>query len=100
MRFLAAIPALMVTSFNKRIELGIFREPDVIVLPEEIEMYLNALKIYETVPEWTTKVELLKEVLKIPYEDGEILESFEDPRASRELQEKNIICWQPHIHFI
>ncbi|KKZ67651.1 hypothetical protein EMCG_06711 [[Emmonsia] crescens] len=51
MRFLAAISALMVTSFNKRMELGISREPDAIVLPEEIEMYLNVPKIYETVPE-------------------------------------------------
>ncbi|OJD23954.1 hypothetical protein ACJ73_04694 [Blastomyces percursus] len=62
-----------------------------------MEMCLNAPKIYETIPEWTKKVGQLEEV---PHEDGEVLESFEDPRASRELQEKNILCWQPHIHFI
>ncbi|KLJ13768.1 hypothetical protein EMPG_11309 [Blastomyces silverae] len=97
---LAVIPALMVTAFNKRVEIGIPRWSDPIILPEEVEMCLNAPKIYETVPEWTKKVEPLGEVLKIPHEDGEVLESFEDPRASRELQEKNILCWQPHIHFV
>ncbi|EGE81258.1 hypothetical protein BDDG_04199 [Blastomyces dermatitidis ATCC 18188] len=97
---LAAIPALMVTSFNKRVEIGIPRSADAIILPEEMEMYLNAPKIYGTVPECPKKVEPLEEVLKIPHEDGEVLESFEDLRAGRELQEKSILCWQPHIHFI
>ncbi|OAT06634.1 hypothetical protein BDBG_16658 [Blastomyces gilchristii SLH14081] len=55
----------MVTSFNKRVEIGIPRSADAIILPEEMEMYLNAPKIYGTVPECPKKVEPLEEVLKM-----------------------------------
>jgi hypothetical protein len=90
----------MVLAFNKRIELGIPRHADAIMTQEEIEAYQNEERVYESVPEWTLKVEPLEAVLKIPHDEGETLESFDDERASRQLQAKNILCWQPHIHFI
>jgi hypothetical protein len=34
---------------------------------EEIEAYRDEEKVYESVPEWTLKVEPLEEVLKIPH---------------------------------
>lgn len=97
---LACIPALMELSFNKRIELGIPRRADSIITPEEFEIYRNEERVYEAVPEWTLAVEPLAEVLKIPHDEGETLESFDDERASLQLRQKNILCWQPHIHFI
>lgn len=90
----------MTLAFNKRIELGIPRHADAIMSMEEIEEYRNADRVYETVPEWTFGVEPLKEVLKIPHDGGETLDTFEDERTSYQLRQKNILCWQPHIHFI
>lgn len=97
---LAAIPALLVASFNQRIELGLPRKADPIMSPEEMEQYRKEDRIYESVPEWTSKVPRLEETLVIPHENGEILDSFDDQRVSLQLAAKNILCWQPHIHFI
>ena len=97
---LACIPALMEEAFNKRIELGIPRHADAIMLQEEIEEYRNAERKFERVPEWISHVRPLERVLKIPHDEGEILNSIDDERASPQLAEKNILCWQPHIHFI
>jgi hypothetical protein len=96
---LACVPALMVEAFNKRIEMGIPREVEAIILGKEIEAYSKQERQYETVPEWTLKVEPLKEVLTIPLNTGEVLESMDDERASPQLREKNILCWQPHNPF-
>lgn len=90
----------MVLAYNKRIELGIPRRADAIMTLEEMDEYQKEERIYESVPEWTYKVKPLEKVLKIPHEDGATLESFDDQRTSLELKEKNILCWQPHIHFI
>lgn len=99
---LASLPALMVSSFNKRIELGIRREvghqnpiDDGVEIHERV-----GEQHWESVPEWTRRVGPIDTVLKIPHEEGKTLENFSDPRASRELAEKNILCWQPHIHFL
>jgi hypothetical protein len=97
---LACIPALMMLAFNNRIALGIPRHADATISLEEIKAYRNEEKVYESVPEWTLKVKPLEEVLKIPHDGGETLKWFDDERASRQLREKNILCWQPHIHFI
>lgn len=90
----------MVLAFNRRIELGIPRRANAIMTMEEIEEYRNEVRIYEQVPEWTLSVKPLQTVLKIPHEQGETLGSFDDKRASLQLEEKHILCWQPHIHFI
>jgi hypothetical protein len=42
----------------------------------------------------------LKETLFIPHDHGEVLESMDDERASPQSKEKDILHWQPHIHFI
>jgi hypothetical protein len=97
---LACIPALMVEAFNQRIKIGIPRHADAIMLDEEMEEYRHAERKYETVPIWTLSVRPIEETLKIPHEDGEVLSSFNDKRASPQLAEKNILCWQPHIHFV
>lgn len=97
---LSAIPALLVESFNERINLGLPRKADSIVTSEELEQYQKEDKILETVPEWTKHVAPLEETLVIPHDNDEILETFEDPRASAQLAAKNVLHWQPHIHFI
>jgi hypothetical protein len=43
------------------------------------------------VPDWANRVARLKETLVIPHEDGEVLESFDDERASPQLAAKNIL---------
>ena len=96
----AAIPALIVLAYNTRIELGIPRHAEAVMTMEEIEEYRNADRLYENVPAWSKTVPPCKKVLSIPHEDGEKLESFDDLRASKQLAEKNILCWQPHIHFV
>ncbi|KAL3479450.1 hypothetical protein BJX99DRAFT_255453 [Aspergillus californicus] len=97
---LSAIPALLVESFNQRIDLGLPQKADPIVSREESEQYQQEERIFETVPEWTTWFAPLKEPLVIPHDNGEVLESFEDERVSPQLAAKNILHWQPHIHFI
>ena len=97
---LSAIPALLVESFNQRIELGLPRKADPIFSREEMEQYQKEDKIFESVPDWTNQAPRLQETLVIPHDNDEVLESFEDERASAQLAAKNILHWQPHIHFI
>ncbi|KAJ5177537.1 uncharacterized protein N7500_000236 [Penicillium coprophilum] len=97
---LSAIPGLLVESFNQRIELGLPRKADPIMSREEIEQYQKEERIFESVPEWTEQVARLEDTLVIPHDNDEVLESFEDERASGQLAAKNILHWQPHIHFI
>lgn len=97
---LACVTALMVTAYNERIRMGIPRWAEAIMSLEELEEARNAEKQYEEMPRWALEVLPLKETLKIPHDDGGVLESFDDERASRELALKNILHWQPHIHFI
>ncbi|MCJ1249723.1 hypothetical protein MMC30_006949 [Trapelia coarctata] len=97
---LACIPHLLLEAFNRRIELGLPRHAEAIMTREEMDEYQGAERVYEMAPEWTGRVPACGEVLVIPHEDGEVLEGFADERASWQLREKNILCWQPHIHFI
>ena len=103
---LACIPPLMVASFNRRVDLGFARWLPPITTDAEWEEAQSQPKAYETTPAWISSVKPLEQTLKIPflpYLSGEswvTLESFEDPRASRQLQEKNILCWQPDIYFV
>jgi hypothetical protein len=94
------MPALLVESFNERIKLGLPRKADSIVTREELEQYQKEEKAFESVPEWTTQVARLEETLVIPHDNNEVLASSEDERASAQLAAKNILHWQPHIHFI
>lgn len=97
---LSAIPALLVESFNERINLGLPLKADSIISREELEQYQKEDKILESVPEWTNQVPRLEKPLVIPHDNEEVLGSFEDVKASVQLAAKNILHWQPHIHFI
>lgn len=97
---LASITGLLVASFNERIKLGIPRKADTIMTREEIEQYRDEERVYEEMPEWAKNVPPLEQTLVIPHEDGQVLDSFDSPKASKQMAEKNILHWQPHIHFI
>lgn len=99
---LSCIPALLVESFNQRIEMGLRREAHSFMSQEERETWAATPKVLETVPSWTTEVAPLKMMLCIPHHmDGESqLESLDDRRASPPFKEKNILIWHPHIHFM
>lgn len=98
---LASLPALMVLSFNQRISLGMRRDT---ASDGPLGEFGNGRREensdWESVPEWVGRVRPIETVLKIPHEEGKTLDDFNDPRASQELAEKNILCWQPHIHFL
>lgn len=76
------------------------RKADAIISREELEQYQKEDKILESVPEWTNQVARLEKTLVIPHDNDEVLGSFEDERASAQLAAKNILHWQPHIHFV
>jgi hypothetical protein len=100
--FLAGVTCLMVRSFNDRIQLGLIRRRRGIMMEEEIEEALNRpeeQKPYERVAEWVENVPPLEHTLKIPTEDGVIIESKEDGRADKDFAKWNISLWTPHIYF-
>lgn len=99
---LSCIPALLVESFNQRIEMGLRREAHSFMSVEERQAWAATPKVLETVPTWTAGVAPLKEMLYIPhYMDGETqLETLDDKRASSSFKQKNILIWHPHIHFM
>ncbi|KAI1076415.1 hypothetical protein F5B20DRAFT_555978 [Whalleya microplaca] len=100
---LSCIPALLVQSFNLRVEQGLRREePHSILSLEEQLQWAASPKTFETEPPWTDKVPPLKERLHIPHSAPmhPQLESFDDPLASAAFRKKNILIMQPHIHFI
>lgn len=100
---LACIPALLVESFNERIDLGLRREePHSILSLEEQLAWAATPKVYETEPAWTALVPPLKTRLNIPHTqpDVEQVTSFDDPRAEPSYARKNILAIKPHIHFV
>jgi hypothetical protein len=97
---LSCIPPLLVESFNKRIEVGLHRDAPAIINDDHIEEIWAHKKVYEKCPEWTFRVPPLEDALIIPHEGGAVLDGFDNVRASKQLKEKNILHWQPHIHFM
>lgn len=101
---LACIPALIVESFNERIDLGLRREePHSILSPEEQQRFASSPKNYESVPDWTGTVPSLEELLYIPQEVGlwqEQPTTLDHPQACAIFRQKNILCPKLHIHFI
>lgn len=99
---LSCIPALLVESFNQRIEMGLRREAHSFMSQEERDAWATTPKVLQTVPAWSMKVAPLKSMLYIPhYMDGRTqLETLDDKRASPAFKEKNILIWNPHTHFI
>lgn len=101
---IACIPALLVESFNERIDLGLRREePHSILSLEEQMRFAASPKLYETPPDWTESVKSLDETLHIPQEVGlwqEQPTSLDHPQACQIFRRKNILCPKLHIHFI
>ncbi|KAH8689476.1 hypothetical protein BGW36DRAFT_420777 [Talaromyces proteolyticus] len=100
---LACIPALIVTSFNERINQGLRREePHSILSAEEQRYWAATPKNYEMEPSWTESVAPLESTLHIPHSQpwSPQLTTLDDPEASPEFKKKNILAIKPHIHFI
>lgn len=101
---LACIPALLCLAFNKRIEMGLPRDAPSIFTRDMLEEWKAQEREYEREPNWVTGVSRLDTTLAIPHWDNEKrdfvpLDGFEDEKASKEFAKKNILIWQPHIHF-
>ncbi|RMZ81869.1 hypothetical protein DV738_g2077, partial [Chaetothyriales sp. CBS 135597] len=100
---LACIPALLCLAFNKRIGLGLPRDAPPIFTQDMLEEWRAQERAYEEEPAWVNDVPRLAVTLAIPHWDNNrrdfvCLESFEN-RASTAFSRKNILIWQPHIHF-
>ena len=103
--WLACIPALLCLAFNARIKLGLPRDAPPIFTREMLDEWRAQKPLYEREPEWTAGVKALPTMLAIPHWDNRKrdfvpLPGFDDTRASQEFASKNILIWQPHIHFI
>ena len=102
---LACIPALLCLAFNKRIELGLPRDAPPIFTYDQLDKWRAQEREYEKEPSWTKEVPRLQDVLAIPHWENDrrefvTLDGFEPGKASNEFTKKNILIWQPHIHFI
>lgn len=85
----------MVLAFTKRTKLGILRHADAVMSMGELRHIRTRRKCMNPLLSGPSRVKPLDEMLKIPDGEGETGESFVD-----KLREKNILCWQPYIHFI
>jgi hypothetical protein len=95
---LAVIPALLVSAFNKRIDLGLPRDAQPIFTMDQFDEWRAGERERERVPEWTKGVAGCEQVLRIPHWDNEVrdfvtIDGFDDERASREFAEKNVLVW-------
>ncbi|WEW60262.1 hypothetical protein PRK78_005747 [Emydomyces testavorans] len=102
---LACIPALLCLAFNKRIELGLPRDAPPIFSHDQLDEWKSQERQYEKEPAWAESVPALHEPLAIPHWDNDkrefvALDGFENDNASKEFAKKNILIWQPHIHFV
>ncbi|KAG5986234.1 hypothetical protein E4U54_005536 [Claviceps lovelessii] len=100
----ASITGLLCLAFNRRIGLGLPRDAPPIFSPDMLEEWRTREPRYETEPEWALAVPRLAAPLAIPHWDNKQrdfvpLDSFDDRRASVQFSKKNILIWQPHVHF-
>ncbi|KAG5917595.1 hypothetical protein E4U42_007183 [Claviceps africana] len=100
----ASITALLCLAFNRRIGLGLPRNAPPIFSRDMLDEWRTKEPRYETEPEWALAVPRLDVPLAIPHWDNKQrdfvpLDSFEDRRASAQFSKKNILIWQPHVHF-
>ena len=100
----SCIPALMCLAFNRRIELGLPRDAPPIFTRDMLDRWRGRERRYEREPSWVLTVPPVTTTLAIPHWDNEqrdfvTLETFDDLRASAEFAKKNVLIWQPHIHF-
>lgn len=100
--FLAGSTYLIARSFNARVKLGLTRNAKPLMSMEEAEeakRVPDELRPYEKPPDWARLVPPLDETLKIPTDDGTVLDSKSDDRTDPDFLEKNILIWTPHIYF-
>ncbi|KAK8050083.1 DNA-binding protein [Apiospora phragmitis] len=100
--FLAGCTYLMARSFNQRVKLGLNRNMPTLMIPEEAEAARNVpehLRQWEEVPQWAKSVPPLSQPYALPTDDGEVLETRQDPRADPDFLAKNTVLWTPHIFF-
>lgn len=97
---LSCIPNLLVEAFNRNIGLGLPRDAPTVMTDEEMDELSTREKKFETLPSWTFQVPPLKETLRIPHEDSQVIDNMDDERASPVFKAKNVLIWNPHIHFI
>ncbi|KAL1897402.1 hypothetical protein Sste5346_004138 [Sporothrix stenoceras] len=101
----ACITRLLALAFNMRISLGVPRHAPGIFTREQLEAWQAQERVYEEEPSWVKHVPRLRRRLDIPHWDNSVrafvsLPGFDDERASDEFKDKNILLWQPHIHFL
>ncbi|OAA59611.1 hypothetical protein SPI_05809 [Niveomyces insectorum RCEF 264] len=102
---LAGIPRLLRLAFNERIRLGLPRDAPPIFTGSMLDAWRARPPVFEEDPPWVARVPPLAETLAIPHWDNSVrafvpLPGFHDKRASKEFADKNILIWQPHIHFL
>ena len=93
----ATLTKLLCVAFNRRVELGLPRDAPAIV--EDWEELARREKVYEEPPEWTRKVQPMKETVYIPDEGGKVL-CEDDEGVNAEFKVMNIIICEQHIHFV
>lgn len=103
---LACITMLLCAAFNKRISLGLPRDAPAIFTEDMMDEWKAREPSFERGPEWAARVPPLKEELAIPHWDNTqrdfvpLDKRLEHGKASPEFASKNILIWQPHIHFL
>lgn len=102
---LACIPKILCLAFNARIRLGLPRDAPSIFTHDMLDEWRSQEPKFEEEPGWVAAVPRLNQTLGIPHWDNELrdfvtLSGFEDEKASPEFRDKNILIWQPHIHFV
>lgn len=102
---LACVAKIICLAFNARIRLGLPRDAPPIFTHDMLDMWRSREPHFEEEPAWVAAVPRLAEMLGIPHWDNEqrefvTLSGFENEKASPEFQDKNILIWQPHIHFL
>ena len=95
---LAAIPHLLVESFNYNIGLGLPRDAPTYI--EDFDELRSRPKIFEKLPEWVTRVPPAPVEVRLPNDEGEFLGSREDPRACPMLLQMGVLAEQQGLHFI
>ena len=95
---LAAIPYLLVKSFNKLIAMGLPRGAPQIIFAEEEERLKTRPKQYETVPSWAESVLPLVQTLRIPDARGDYPKL--DHERDDQLLQKNIIAHTLPVFFV
>jgi hypothetical protein len=96
---LACVTQLLVMAFSNKNNFGIPRGTPGINSKDQIEEIKKRPHVYESAPGWTEKVPPIDDVLKISYENGEVIVDFEDNGSSALFKEKYILLCM-YIYFL